>query len=342
MDAPGASYKEPYAVKTRRSGSKVFRMTTALAASGPLLILLGMTAVLVQDAWPAWRYQGFSFFTGVTWNMGNMYANSPVVQNGVKAAPGAAFGILPFLAGTLGSSLIALVVGVPVAVLVAFVLVYRAPGWLAGMMSPVIELLAGIPSVVYGLWGVVVLAPVVQNILGPWLTGLGRVVPFLAGPVGTGMGLLTSGLVLGVMIIPIVTATTRDLLMQVPKLPVEGGLALGLTSFEVVRHIALPWVRRGIFGAVILGWGRALGETMAVLMVSGDAANYLPTNLYSPIATMASTIAALLDSALTDFSGMALHALALIALSLLVITLVSNLFARLLVSFGRRDIGVEV
>ncbi len=317
-------------------------MTTALAASGPLLVLLGMTVVLVQDAWPAWRYQGFSFFTGVTWNMGNLYANNPIVRHGVQAAPGATFGILPFLVGTLGSSLIALIVGVPVAVLVAFVLVYRAPGRLGGVLSLIVELLAGIPSVVYGLWGVVALAPLVQNRLGPWLTGLGRAVPFLAGPVGTGLGLLTSGLVLAVMIIPIVTATTRDLLLQVPKLPVEGGLALGLTSFEVVRHIALPWVRRGIFGAVILGWGRALGETMAVLMVSGNAANYLPTNLYSPIATMASTIAALLDSALTDFSGLAVHALALIALSLLIITLLSNLFARLLVSIGRRDIGVEV
>lgn len=329
-------------MKTSNSASKVFRTATALAASGPLVILIAMTAVLIQDAWPAWRYQGFSFFTGVVWNMGNLYANNPVVRHGVQAAPGATFGILPFLVGTLGSSLIALVIGVPVAVLVAFVLVYRAPGWLGGIISPVIELLAGIPSVVYGLWGVVVLAPLVQNRLGPLLAGLGGAVPFLAGPVGTGLGLLTSGLVLAVMIIPIVTATTRDLLMQVPKLPVEGGLALGLTSFEVVRHIALPWVRRGIFGAVILGWGRALGETMAVLMVSGDAANYLPTNLYSPIATMASTIAALLDSALTDFSGMAIHALALIALSLLIITLVSNLLARLLVSIGQRDIGVEV
>ena len=301
-----------------------------------------MGGVLAVDGWPAFRYQGWSFFTGIQWNMGNMYADQPVLKNGVQAAPGAHFGILPFIAGTLGSSLIAIAVGVPFAVLTAFVLAYKTPGWLNRILSPAVELLAGIPSVVFGLWGVAVLSGFVQNGLGRWLSQFGRALPFLAGPVGTGYGLLTSGLVLAVMIVPIVAATTRDLLAQVPKLPMEGGLALGMTSFETVRYIALPWVRRGIFGAVILGWGRALGETMAVLMVSGDAANYLPPNLYSPISSMASTIAALLDSALTDFSGMAMHALALIALTLLVITLATNLLARLLVHIGGRRADMEV
>lgn len=328
--------------RRQRVGSLLFRIASIASAAMPILIFLVILVVLFRDAWPAFQYQGFSFFTGIAWNMGNQYANNPIVHNGVKAMPGANFGILPLLAGTLGSSLIAVVVGVPMAVLTAVILVYKTPAWLSRILSPMVELLAGIPSVVFGLWGVVVLAGFVQGNLGPWLVHLGRLIPFLAGPVGTGLGLLTSGLVLAIMIVPIVAATTRDLLEQVPKLPMEGGLALGMTSYEVVRHIALPWVRRGVFGAVILGWGRAIGETMAVLMVSGNAANYLPQNLYSPISTMAATIAALLDSALQDASGMAVRALALVALTLLVITLVTNLLARLLVSIGARDVGMEV
>ncbi len=271
-----------------------------------------------------------------------MYANNPIVKNGVQAAPGAAFGILPFIVGTIGSSIIALIIGVPIALMTAFALVYKVPPSLAKIVSPVIELLAGIPSVIYGLWGMTVVAPWVEYGLGPWLSHLGHMVPFLAAPVGTGLGLLTSGLVLAVMIIPIITSTARDLLKQVPTLPVEGALALGMTSFESVLHVAWPWAKRGIIGAVILGWGRALGETMAVLMVSGDAANYLPANLYSPISSMAAAIASMLDSALTDFSGLSVHALALIAVTLLLITMLTNLLARLLVQFGGRRVGVEV
>jgi len=308
----------------------------------PLLVLLVIGGVLFYDAYPAWRFQGFSFFTGIDWNMGNMYANGPITQNGVQAAPGASFGILPFIVGTLGSSLIALLLGVPVAVFTAFALVYRVPSRVAAVLSPLIELLAGIPSVVYGLWALSVLAPFVEFQLGPWLAALGHVIPYLAGPVGTGLGMLTSGLVLGVMIVPIIAATTRDLLLQVPRLPMEGALALGMTPAECLRFIALPYIRRGLFGAIILGWGRALGETMAVLMISGNADNYTPPNLYSPISTMASTIATLLDSALTDFSGMAVHALALIAVTLLIITMLTNLFARLMMQLGSRDVGVEV
>ncbi len=325
----------------RRFGSKLFAVTTGIAAGGPLVVMLVLMGVLVRDAWPAWRFQGLSFFSGTVWNMGNMYANTPIVRAGVQGAPGASFGILPLVVGTLYSSLIALAVGVPIALLTAAALVYLAPKRVSMWLSPVIDLLAGIPSVVYGLWGVEVLAPFVQSRLGPWLSHVLRIAPFFHGPVGTGMGLLTSGLVLAVMIIPIVTATTRELLAQVPRLPYEGAQALGLTSYESVRYVAFPWVSSGVIGAVILGWGRALGETMAVLMVSGNAANYLPTNIYSPISTMASTVAALLDSALTDFTGLAVHALALIAVTLLAITMATNLLARSLVALGRRGLEAE-
>ncbi len=324
-----------------RIRSRIFQVAAGIAAVSPLLVLLFVAGVLVMDAWPAFKFQGFSFFTGITWNMGNMYASNPIVHNGVEGAPGATFGILPFIVGTIGSSLIAMMIAVPISLLSAFALVYKIPPRYARWISSAVELLAGIPSVVFGLWGMVVLAPIVANQIGPWLTHFGKVLPFLAGPVGSGFGLLTSGIVLAVMVIPIITATSRDLIAQVPKLPIEGAQALGMTTFESIRHITFPMVRRGVIGAIILGWGRALGETMAVLMVSGNATNYLPTNLYSPISTMASTVAALLDGALTDFSKLSIHALALIAVTLLVITMITNLLARLLVQLGRRDVGTE-
>ncbi len=324
-----------------RLRSRLFQVAAGIAAVSPLVVLIFVGFVLFSDAWPAFKYQGLSFFTGITWNMGNMYANAPVVHNGVQAAPGATFGILPFIVGTLGSSLIAMIIGVPISLLSAFALVFKIPPRYAKWISSAIELLAGIPSVVFGLWGMVVLAPIVVHQIEPWLSHLGGIFPFFAGSAGSGFGLLTSGLVLAVMIIPIITATSRDLIAQVPKLSIEGAQALGMTTYESVRHIALPLVRRGIIGAIILGWGRALGETMAVLMVSGNATNYLPNNLYSPISTMASTVAALLDGALNDFTSLSIHALALIAVTLLIITMITNLLARLLVQLGRRDVGTE-
>lgn len=328
-------------MKSSSAFSKLFKVATGIAAGSPLLIVLVIIVALVMDSIPALRYQGWSFFTGTSWNMGNAYASTLSIHGGEKAAFGATFGILPFIVGTLSTSLIALVIAIPVAVLTALILVYKVPAPLGKVISPIIELLAGIPSVVYGLWGILVVAPFVQHALGPWLMHLGTIIPFLAGPIQTGYGLLTAGLVLAVMIIPIVTATTRDLLTQVPQLPVEGAYALGLTSFEGIRFIALPWIRRGLFGAVVLGWGRALGETMAVLMVSGGAAN-MPTNLYSAVTTMASAIAADLDSAMNDYTHMSVHALTLLALTLLVITLITNVAARLLVYIGRRGPDVEV
>ena len=329
-------------MRSARIRSRIFKVAAGVSAVSPLFVLLFLAIVLINDAWPAFRFQGFSFYSGITWNMGNMYANNTIIHNGVQGSPGATFGILPFIVGTLASSLIAIIIAVPISLLSAFALVYKVPPSLVKWISPIVELLAGIPSVVYGLWGILVLAPAIANLIGPWLSHLGRFIPYLAGPVGSGFGLLTSGIVLAVMIIPIITATSRDLLMQVPHLPIEGARALGMTSFESVRHVAMPLARRGIIGAVILGWGRALGETMAVLMVSGNAMNYLPSNLYSPISTMASTIASLLDSAMTDYTMLSIHALALIAVTLLLISMITNLFARLLVQVGRRDIGTEV
>jgi phosphate transport system permease protein len=256
------------------------------------------------------------------------------VKNGVSAPAGATYGALPYIVGTLASSVIALLIAVPVAICTAIILAYRVRGPVKTVLSILVELLAGIPSVVFGLWGVIVLAPWVAQFFGPLLTHLGVVIPFFRGPVGTGMGLLSSGLILALMIVPIITATTRDLLEQVPILYREGGIGLGMTNWEVVRKICLPYVKDGLIGAVALGWGRAMGETMAVLMVSGSAINYLPHSIFSPISTMAAVIADQLDSALTDATHLAVHALAELALVLMLLTLITNFLARWLVHRG--------
>ncbi|MCL6597427.1 MAG: phosphate ABC transporter permease subunit PstC [Alicyclobacillus macrosporangiidus] len=322
---------------------RVFLVATGLCASSPILFLLVITGIVVVQSIPSIRLMGWDFLTDVTWNMGSTYG-AMTVKNGVSVPVGASYGALPFIVGTLASSVIALLIAVPISVLTAVILAYRVRGVVKSALSVVVELLAGIPSVVIGLWGIVVLAPWVSSSLGPFLTHFGAVIPFFRGPVGTGLGLLTSGLVLALMVVPIITATTRDLLEQVPVLYREGGTALGMTSWEVVRLICLPYIKEGMIGAVALGWGRAMGETMAVLMVSGSAINYLPHNIYSPISTMAAVIADQLDSAMTDASHMAVHALSELALVLLVLTLLTNLIARLLVnrSRGARRAGVGV
>jgi phosphate transport system permease protein len=322
---------------------KVFKAATGLCASSPVLFLAAIAFIVFVESIPTIRFMGWDFLTQITWNMGNMYG-AMVTKHGVSAPAGASYGALPFIVGTLASSIIALVIAVPVSIFTAIILAYRVRGVLRNFLSIMVELLAGLPSVVIGLWGVVVLAPWVSHSFGPFLSHLGVIIPYLKGPVGSGMGLLTSGMILALMIIPIITATTRDLLMNVPVLYREGGIGLGMTSWEVVRLICLPFIKEGLVGAIALGWGRAMGETMAVLMVSGSAINYLPHTIFSPISTMAAIIADQLDSAMTDASHMAVHALAELALILMVMTFVTNLVARLLVnrSRGRRQVGAGV
>jgi phosphate transport system permease protein len=306
--------------------------------------LLAVAMIILVQSIPSIRLMGWHFITTINWNIGNTYG-AMVTHNGVSAPVGATYGALPFIVGTLAASIIALIIAIPISIFTAIILAYKVRGVIKTVLSIVVELLAGIPSVVIGLWGIMVLVPWVAHSFGPFLTVLGGIIPFFKGPVGSGMGLLTSGLVLALMVIPIITATARDLLQQVPTLYQEGGIGLGMTSWEVVRLICLPYVKDGLIGGIALGWGRALGETMAVLMVSGSAINYLPHNIYSPISTMAAVIADQLDSAQTDASHMAIHAIAELALVLMVLTLVTNLLARLLIrrkrGRGRSAVGVK-
>lgn len=330
-----------------RSGTKIadkiFTVATGVCASSPIVFLVSIAAMVLVQSIPSVRLMGWKFITHTQWNLGNLYGTIQHIH-GVSAMQGATFGALVFIFGTLVSSVIAILIAVPISIFTAVILAYQVRGRVRLILSILVELLAGIPSVIFGLWGMVVMVPWMKNSLGPLLTHIGVVIPYFKGPVGTGLGLLTSGIVLALMIVPIITSTARDLLQQVPALYREGGLGVGMTTWEVVRLICLPYVKDGMVGAIALGWGRAMGETMAVLMVSGGAMNHLPQNIYSPTSTMAATIASQLDSALSDASHMGVHALSELALLLLVLTLLTNLLARWLVSrTGRsRRLGAGV
>jgi phosphate transport system permease protein len=227
----------------------------------------------------------------------------------------------------LETSLIALIIAVPVSIGAALVIVERLPRQLASVIGGFLELLAGIPSVVIGLFGVLTFGPFIANDIAPVLAKIP--IPFFQGDVGHGQGLLVSGLILAIMVIPIVASTARDLIRQVPILPREGAIALGMSDAECARKVTLPWVGAGLIGAVVLGLARALGETIAVAMVCGVALGQVATNLYATMVTVAANIVQNLDSVITDQLGVRTYAE--LALVLLVITLAANMVARLII-----------
>ncbi len=288
--------------------------------------------VLVVKALPAIKYNGAGFFVRDTWRLGGLFAN-PVTTGGVSHPVGASFGVLPLVIGTLESSAIALILAIPVGVGTAMIVVEKLPPRLSSGVGFCLEVLAGVPSVVYGLWGYLTLGP----FLAAHLAGVASHVPnvpvlsFFRGPTGFGEGLLPAGIVLAIMVVPIIAATTRDLLRQVPRATVEGAEALGMTDAEAVRAVTFPWVRAGVVGASMLGLGRALGETIAVAIISGVQIGVVPHSIFSEFATIASVIVSQLDGALSDGTGFAVATLAEIALVLFVITLIANIGARLLV-----------
>ena len=262
------------------------------------------------SALPALREFGWGFLTSSEWN--------PVEGQ---------FGALPFVFGTLASSLLALVIAVPLAVGLAIFLTELAPRWLAAPVAFGTELLAAIPSVVYGLWGIFVLVPWLRSaIQEPLANSLGDSVVFFRGP-AYGVSILSAGVILAIMIVPFISAVSREVLAAVPRVQREGALALGATRWEMTWQVVLPYATPGIIGAVILGLGRALGETMAVTMVIGNRPE-ITASLFSPGYTMASVLANEFSEASTDLY---LAALMEIALILFGITIVVNTFARLMV-----------
>jgi phosphate transport system permease protein len=316
-----------------RNSVITFRKFTAVLGSLVALSLIVIVIFLALYAQPAIRLNGFSFLTENSWNLGSLYAN-PITVHGQQILPGAHYGILFLIAGTLLSTLIALLIAVPVGVGAAMFLAEGVPPLARSWFSFFVELLAAIPSVVYGLWGYVVVIPFLGHRVFPLMVKSLGFIPFFAGPPGSGYGLLTSGLVLSLMIVPLITATVRDALVSLAGTLREGALALGASRFEALWTVMLPSVRRVLIGASILATGRALGETMAVLMVSGNALNYLPSNIYTPISTMAAFIVSQLDSALDDPTGMAVRSLAEVALVLCLISIIVNSFARVLLHYA--------
>ncbi len=312
----------------------VLRWLGRIGAIIPLLALLLILAVLLVEAIPAVRYNGLHFFYKSVWDEGTGYNATIVTTNGVKHLSGANYGALPEIAGTLATSATALIFGVPVSIGAALFIVERLPRRLANAVGVFLELLAGIPSVIIGLWGALTFGPFIAHHITPVIARNMPDVPvlsFFRGPTGNGEGLLTSGLVLAIMIIPIVAATTRDLIRQVPILPREGAIALGMSDAQTARKVTLPWVGSGIVGAVVLGLGRALGETMAVAMTCGVALSAVPGNLYTTMTTIAATIVTDLDTAFLDGTGFAVRTIAELALVLMLITLGVNVAARWLV-----------
>ncbi|MHB1497974.1 MAG: phosphate ABC transporter permease subunit PstC [Acidimicrobiales bacterium] len=320
---------------SRKSASNrsLLRYVAGLAALLPALALAGIIVILANKAWPAVRVNGVSFLWRSAWAPGNTYGN-PVKTDGVLHPVGVAYGALPLIVGTLASSGIAVVFAVPLSIGAALAVVEKLPRRASYVVGMFLELLAGIPSVVFGLWGILTFGPVLSRDVYPAVASIMPKVPilrFFRGDTGYGEGLMTAGLVLAVMIVPIVAATTRDLLRQVPALQKEGAAALGMNEWEVVRKVSIPWVRAGIIGASVLGLARALGETMAIAMVSGSLLGTMPANLYGKMGTIASTIVQQLDGAFSDGTGFAVKTLAEFALLLAVITLLTNIAARFLV-----------
>jgi len=278
--------------------------------------LCAVVLFLVVYSGQAMIFNGLHFVTNINWNLGDLYSD-PVTVNGISIPPGANYGILVFIVGTMASSGIAILIAVPLSIGAAICLAEAVPHRIRPVLSMLVELVAVVPSVVFGLWGIAVLIPFIGHYLSP---------------TGNGYGLLAASIVLALMITPIIASTLLDALMQVPKENRESAFALGATHFEVVSKAMMPMVRTTLIGGIVLALGRALGETMAVLMVSGGGINILPTSLFSPISTIASFIVSQLDSAEADPTNMSVRTLSEIALVLFIITLAVNAAAKLLTS----------
>ena len=304
-----------------RLGDAAFRHLTLAAAVGVLLLLGAVIISLIRGSIPALKTFGFGFLVSERWN--------PVTEN---------FGALPAIYGTVITSFIAMLIAVPIGLMIAFFLTELCPQWLRRPIGIAIELLAGIPSIIYGIWGLFVFAPFLQETLQPFLIktlGLAPLVGPLFGGPPYGIGMLTAGLILAIMVLPFVTSISRDVFEAVPAVLKEAAYGLGCTTWEVTRNIVLPYARVGVIGGIMLGLGRALGETMAVTFVIGNA-HRISASILAPGTTISATIANEFTEAVGDLYTSALIALGLI---LFVITFIVLAIARYLLLRIERRIG---
>src|SRR6266404_3492047 len=293
----------------RRIGDPAFKWFTMLMALSVFVLIVLIGDKLAQGSQLAMRKFGWRFLLSSEWD--------PVAEQ---------FGALPFIFGTLVSSLIALVIAVPLSVATAVYLVEVAPPWARQTLTIFIELLAAVPSVILGLWGIFVMVPWLREHLFPWLRATFGFLPMFQGPI-YGVSLLAGGMIIAIMILPIITSVSREILRSVPDLQREAAYALGATRWEVTRIAVLAYAKKGLLGAVILGLGRALGETMAVTMLIGNRPE-ISASLFAPSYTMASVIANEFTEATSPVHVAALMEIGLVLFG---VSIVVNAGARLLV-----------
>jgi len=284
-----------------------YTLTRGLAFCVIFLVIL-LVLDLFRGSWEAIRQFGLKFLVGTTWD--------PVARQ---------FGTLPTIVGTIVKAFIALLLAVPISIGSAIFISFYTPKWLRPVISYPIELLAGIPSIIFGLWGLFVMVPVIR-VLQVWLKANFGWFPLFNGPAVYGVGVLAGSAILAIMITPIIAAISRDILLTVPRTQIEGMLALGATKWEAIWKVALPYARTGLLGAVILGLGRAIGETMAVTMVGGNSFDLIHS-LFDPVHSMASQIAS--EFAEATYS-LYVSSLIYVGLVLFGITIIISLLAQLL------------
>jgi phosphate transport system permease protein len=303
-------------VDRQRLQDAAFRGTTQLFALGVLVLLGGVMVALAAGALPVFEKFGWGFLTSAAWN--------PVTEN---------FGALPAIYGTLVTSFIAMLIGIPLAFGIAVFLTELCPPPFRRPIGTLIELLAAIPSIIYGIWGLFVFAPVVQSTLQPFLINTLGNLPLIGSLFGgppLGIGILTAGLILSIMVLPFITSVMRDVFETVPTVLKESAYGIGATTWEVVWNIVLPTTRVGVIGGIMLGLGRALGETMAVTFVIGNA-HRIQASLLAPGTTISATLANEFTEAVGDLYLSSLFALGLIlsVITLLVLAAAKYMLVRL-------------
>ena len=324
MNAPRVPAGPPEAMKVlrrirhRRYADPAFRAFTTACGMVVALLMAAMFAVLIIDSWPSIKKFGVGFLWSKAWD-----------------TTAGHYGAVTALYGTFYTTVIAMVLAVPLALVIALLLVELAPPWLSRIVGTAIELLAAVPSIVFGLWGFLVLVPIMSNHVEPWIqsTFLGKLWLFQGPPMG--LGFLTAGLVLALMVLPFITAVARDVLRMVPQVVKEAGYGMGSTTWEVTRKVSLRYGLSGIVGAFFLGLGRALGETMAVAFLIGQTYD-MQKSLFGTGNTITSTLANTFAEATDSLQRSALIELGLV---LFVITGVFQLLAHLWLRRARRRMG---
>ncbi len=321
VSAIASSSSRAKALDRLRMGDVGFRILTRAAAITVLVLLGAVIISLIDGSLPALREFGLNFLVEERWN--------PVTEK---------FGALAPIYGTLITSVIAMAIAVPLGLLIAVFLTELCPKWLRRPIGIAIELLAGIPSIIYGIWGLFMFAPFLQQTLQPFLIAVFGPVPGLSalfeGP-PYGIGVLTAGLILAIMVLPFITSISRDVFDAVPPVLKEAAYGVGCTTWEVVRYVVVPYTRVGVIGGVMLGLGRALGETMAVTFVIGNA-HRISASILAPGTTISATIANEFTEAVGDLYTSSLIALGLI---LFVITFIVLAAARYMLLRIERRVG---